>query len=128
MTVYFTQHALDRAFERYALTLSAADMWQILSACRDGRASLMQTRDDGLVFVWRWLGRTILPVTTLARDVVVTFQPATYFAKGARREHLKTLGIDAKRSRGTADALEGRGAYKRSSIKRAREPDDPDQL
>lgn len=44
---FFTQHAFERAQERYGLRLRPQDMLEVLRACHDGRAVRMLTMSDG---------------------------------------------------------------------------------
>lgn len=115
MIKFFSLHARDRAFERYGLELSAHQMWDILSACKDGRAQMMQRHPDGGdVFIWRINGTMIFPVVTPARDFIITFQPRDYFASGTRKKRYIT-----KTTTATAHGIDGREYHRPSPNKRA---------
>lgn len=91
---FFTEHALDRAKERYHLDLSAKDMWDILEACLDGRAQMMRKRENGQrgdVYVWTFHGIRIYVTVQRDPDRIITFNPPKHFAPGALLDNHKEL-------------------------------------
>jgi hypothetical protein len=125
MVQFFSQHAVERAKERYGLALSSNDMLEILRACQDGRASLMQTIDEhGDTFVWKYHGRIVIPTVRDNRSFIVTFQPADYFLGSSREERLSLRR--GKGQRQPSSTHVGKGAdrhvkYDRRSFKRESE-------
>lgn len=114
----FTQHAVERAFERYGLTLAYHEMLEIWRACHDGRATAMHAKEDGKVYVYRWRGVWIMPVIS-SDDLLVTFNPSTYFTKGNFRSLSRKTVFGANRA--AENPTYKRSVFKRDGQRAARE-------
>lgn len=88
---FFSEHAVERAQERYGLKLSAADMGEIIRATNDGRAQLMSRHETGgNVFIWRFKGQPIYPLVNVEGEFIISFMPKDYFRAGGRLEKYST--------------------------------------
>lgn len=94
-TKYFTQRAVERAFERYGLVLSAHDMLAILKAIKDGRAQMMQRGNTGPngtggdTYIYTYKGTLIYVTATHSPDRIITFPPYDHFAPGRVRQNME---------------------------------------
>lgn len=70
-----THHAIDRAMERYGLTLTQSDLDAILAELP--KAGLLQiVYDDGSrVWITRYRDNILRPVTNRDADAILTFLP-----------------------------------------------------
>lgn len=91
---YFTAHAVDRAWERYGLALSAEDMREILRACHDGRASRMVHTSTGEhQFLFTFKGQMMVPVLSGDLSLIITFAPGDAFTAGTTRKRFGTKQV-----------------------------------
>lgn len=88
MTVFFTEHARERARERYGLDLTDDDAAEIVRATKDGRAQMMaRYGSGGRVFIWTFRGRLLIAAMAPDEDVIRSFLPSDYFLKNSRHTH-----------------------------------------
>lgn len=111
---HWTLHAISRAWERYRLALTAADMRDIHRATQDGRASRIRTdAAGGTTFAFKFCGQWIFPVKPEGRDVIVTFQPSDFLVAAGAKAHRKAVrGQRARR----AFNPKGREPYNRKRL------------
>lgn len=117
--MFYSEHARERAFERYNIVLGVHNMREILRACQDGRAWRMQTTDQGDVYVWRYFARTILPVIRNG-EFIVTFLPGDYFSAGSRLRRKQTKQVPHTPEIARNEPYQ-RPKAKREAIKQVRE-------
>lgn len=106
-----TDHARQRAQERYGLDLTDADAREIVQACRGGTAVRLAGDDDAATFIVRFRDIPIIAALNIHRWFIITFFPADYFAKTRRGRHLRN-----KQSPATAKSVDGR-IYNRAKAK-----------
>lgn len=105
---YFTKHAVERAFERYALVLSAHDMLAILKAIKDGRAQKMQRGNAGPngvggdTYIYTYKGTLLYVTATRDPDRIITFPPYDHFAPGRVRQNMEERR-ERRKERGRSD-------------------------
>ena len=122
MTV-FTGHARDRAFERYGLALTDAELTDIANACITGKAPVLRSRqgDGGMVHRWTFNGMAVYPV--IAQGKLVTFLPLDFFFASSARAHRNVM----KRAPRVGQGLRGRDPYKRDRTNLRRIAEDGDE-
>ena len=82
-------HPIDRAKERYGVSFTRVDIANIRERCLSGKASLLQTRDHGLIFGLIYNGVTIVPVLKKDNNALVTFLPTDAFNRSSRQKAKK---------------------------------------
>lgn len=87
MSKFFTPHSRDRAEQRYGFRPTIQEMSRCLRACRDGHATIMRTRPDGVtVFRTEMRGRPVYPVVA-PTDVIITFLPPDFMLASTSKAH-----------------------------------------
>lgn len=124
MSWFFTPHSRTRFQERYGFRPSVQDLSETAYACKDGRAVLMRTREDGCnAYCWTINDTRVYPVVS-PEWVIITFLPPDFFfaasAKAHRRASMNAMGKMAKRyATGIKDFMK-REPYKRDRTPAAR--------
>ena len=111
----YTHHARDRAFERYGVDLTDAEMGEIFHACATGKALCGRSNSVGHIFMYRVRGNVlVIPALSLDKTFIATFMPLDYFCSGNTLNHCKRKGTAKQRQRHskTADGMN----YKRERI------------
>lgn len=115
MERHFSDHARDRALERYGLALTDAELEDIYRQCQSGRSLIGRRTHHGAIYLIRWKdGQLIFPVITGSGATLVTFMAKDYFQAGQNRQHYQKLGM-AKQKSATARSARQEG-YKRQRI------------
>lgn len=110
----FTNHARDRALDRYGLDLTDQDLEAIYWTCVGGTALCGKTDDRGHIYMMRFRDIQICPVLSRMKSCIVTFMPSEFFASGRNLGYFQKKGM-AKQRPATAKSLGGR-AYRRERI------------
>ncbi len=95
MKHYFSDHARERATERYGRKFSADELNAIFDACVGGRALLGRLCDDGTTCYRMVLadGLVVCPVMARQKSFIVTFMPSDFFSAGHRRRAGREAGL-----------------------------------
>jgi hypothetical protein len=110
----FTEHARDRARERYGLELSDADLQGIWRTCVNRTALLAKADDKTHIFIVQFKGTSVVPVLPANDERIITFLPSDFFARGQRMQYYKGLGVAKQKCRHAKFA--GGPTYRRERI------------
>ncbi len=84
-----TQHAIDRAKERYGLDLTPVDLKSISQKIKSGAAVLQSQKEDGAIWIVKWKDQ-VLRVFLSFTGFVVTVLPQTLAGSPHKPKYRKT--------------------------------------
>lgn len=91
----FSDHARERAQERYGRDFDPVELNDIFFACISGKAFCGRLSDDGTTAYRLTLdcGLVVCPVMARQKTFIVTFLPSDYFTAGHRRRAGQESGL-----------------------------------
>lgn len=111
-----SEHALERAQERYGFAPNHLEVAQILEDCRTGKAPCLRKNEIGRQHVARVRGGLMIVCLAPVEAMIITVFPRDYFNAGrSRAHHTKTYGGKTTPS---ASKMADNGDYNRAAWKR----------
>ena len=89
---HFTNHARDRAKDRYGIDLTDAELLDIYQQCATGKALLAKKGNGSNTYIAHCRGKTVVPLLNEDNKLIITFLPSDYFVCGQQMKFYQKTG------------------------------------